>query len=290
MRRKKAKAPSRSGKPAKRVSALKKKKAGASPRFLLRRTWWILRGAAAGALVLGLFYGGYLGFEKVVELDSLSVKFIKVEGCHDVTPQSIERLAGVGKGYPLLRIDLKEVRRKVVSHPYVRDATVVREFPDTLRISVKERIPVAVVMGSRFGLVDGEGAALALLDSYPDGYPVITGISEPVEPGRVVTGAKPALEVLQNISRSGLLGPERISELSVDGKLIRVSLMGSGTVLVLEQGAVAGQMERLARLMESGFFDARLPGYDLRFEGRIIGMLERNFNTPGDRGVSRAGG
>lgn len=290
MRSKAAKKAPRPRKPAKRVSAVKKKRSGASVRFVLRRTWWILRGAAAGTLVLGLLYGAYLGFEKAARLESLSVKFVEVEGCRDVTPQSIERLAGVGKGDPLLKIDLKEVRRKVVSHPSVSDATVVRELPDTLRISVKERVPAAVVLGRRFVLVDGEGVAMAVLDSYPEGYPVITGVSDPVEPGWVVAGAKPALEILQSISRSGLLGPEKISELGVEGKLVRVSLMGSGTVLVMEQGATAGQVERLARLMESGFFDNRLPGYDLRFEGRVIGMPERKFDTPGESGISHAGG
>lgn len=290
MRRKASKTAPRSGKPVKRVPAVRKKRTGVSARFFLRRTWWILRGAVAGALILGFFYGAYLGFGKVMDLESLSVKFIEIEGCHDVTPQSIKQLAGVGKGDPLLRVDLKEVRRRVISHPSVSDATVVREFPDTLRISVKERMPVAVVLGSKFVLVDSDGVALALLDSYPDGFPLITGVSEPAEPGWILSGVRPALEVLGNISRSGLLEPEKISELRVDGKLVRVSLMGSGTVLVLEQGGSAEQMEKLARLMESGFFDTRLPGYDLRFEGRVIGMPERKFDTPGESGVSHAGG
>lgn len=290
MKRKTVKKGSRSRKPAKRVSAVKKDKTGTSVRFYMRRSWWIFRGAAVGALVLGLLYGAYFGFGKVVELDSLSVKIIEVDGCQDVMPQSIKQLAGVLKGDPLLRVDLKEVRRKVVSHPSVKDATVVREFPNTLRISVKERMPIAVVLGKKFALVDGEGVVLKILDSYPEGYPVITGVPESRQPGRMVTGAQPAVEVLRNISLSGLLGPERISELGVEGKLIRVSLMGSGTVLVLQSENMAGQVSKIARLMEAGAFDTRLPGYDLRFEGRVIGMPERKVETSGESGLSPVGG
>lgn len=280
----------RSSKPAKRVSAVRRKRTGSTALHYLRRGWWIFRGAVAGALVLGVLYGAYLGFGKVVGLESLSVRIIEVDGCQEVQPERIRRLTGVMKGDPLLRVDLKEVRRKVITHPWVEGATVVRELPDTLRISVKERSPIAVVLGREFALVDAEGVVLSLHASYPEGYPVITGISESREPGRMIMEAQPAMEVLRNISRSGLIGTERISELSVEGKLVQVSLTGSGTVIVLEHGNTDAQMIKLARLMEAGVFDARSAGYDLRFEGRVIGMAERKHDSSGESGVSPAGG
>ena len=280
----------RSQKPAKRVSAVKKKKTASTARNYLLRSWWIFRGAAAGALILGVLYGSYLGFGKVTELESLSVRVIEVDGCQDVQPESIRRLTGVLKGDPLLKVDLKKVRQKVITHPWVKEATVVRELPDTLRISVKERIPRAVVLGREFALVDAEGVVLSLHTSYPEGYPVITGISGSSEPGRLIIEAQPAMEVLQNISRSGLIGLERISELVVDGKLVQVSLMGSGTVLVFGQGNTDAQVKKLARLVEAGAFDARSAGYDLRYEGRVIGMPEINHDASGEKGLSPVGG
>ena len=280
----------RSQKPAKRVSAVKKKKTASTARNYLLRSWWIFRGAAAGALILGVLYGSYLGFGKVTELESLSVRVIEVDGCQDVQPESIRRLTGVLKGDPLLKVDLKKVRQKVITHPWVKEATVVRELPDTLRISVKERIPRAVVLGREFALVDAEGVVLSLHTSYPEGYPVITGISGSNEPGRLIIEAQPAMEVLQNISRSGLIGLERISELVVDGKLVQVSLMGSGTVLVFGHGNTDAQVKKLARLMEAGAFDARSAGYDLRYEGRVIGMPEINHDASGEKGLSPVGG
>jgi len=280
----------RSQKPVKRVSAVKKKKTGSTARHYLVRCWWIFRGALAGTLILGILYGGYLGFERVVELESLSVKVIEVEGCQDVQPESIRRLAGVLNGDPLLKVDLKAVHRKVISHPLVKEAIVVREFPGTLRISVKERVPVAVVFGREFALVDGEGIVLSLHATYPEGYPVITGVLESGDPGRMIIEAQPAMEVLRNIPQSGLIGLERISELNVDGKIVRVSLMGSGTVLVLGHRNTDIQLKKLARLTEAGVFDTRSAGFDLRFEGRVVGMPERKLNSSGESGLSPAGG
>lgn len=279
-----------SGKPVKRVSKVKKKRTGSDIRHLLRRTWWVLRGAVAGVLILGLIYGVYLGAGKVLELDSLSVRSIEVEGCNNIQPESIRRLAGVMKGTPLLKVDLNRVRRKVVTHPSVLDATVVRELPDILRISVKERTPAAVVLDREFALVDTEGVIMSLHSSYPEGYPIITGVPGSREPGDVVVDMKPALEVLQKVSRSGVIGTERISEIHVDGKVIRVSLMDGGTVIVLGPGNKDSQIGKLARLMEAGVFDTRSGGYDLRFGDRVIGMPDRKGYTKKQNGIFPAGG
>lgn len=290
MKIKASKSRTRSGKPAKRVSAIKKKRTSPPVRQYLTRCWWILRGAVVGALALVVLYGAYLGAGKIIGLDSLSVKIIDVSGCQNIQPDSIRRLTGILEGDPLLKVNLKKVRRKVVSHPWVKDATVVRELPDTLRISVQERVSAAVILGREFALVDSEGVVLSVHASYPEGYPVITGITESLEAGRMIMEAQPAMEVLRNISRSGFIGPERISELVMDGNLVRVSLMGSGTVLVLRKGDTDNQMKKLVRLMEAGVFDARSAGYDLRFKDRVISMPEKKHDAFGESGFSPAGG
>jgi hypothetical protein len=290
MRHKTAKNRARTGKPVKRVSLVRKKRRVPDAWPYLVRCWWMLRGAAAGVLVLGVLYGAYLGAEKIMEMKSLSVRTIEVDGCQNVEPDSIRGLTGVFKGDPLLKIDLKKVRRNVVSHPSIKDATVIRELPDTLRIAVKERISAAVVLGREFALVDQEGVVMSLHNSYPEGYPVITGISEPLVPGRVIVELQPAMNVLSGIARSGLIEPDQISELGVDGDQIRVSLLGTGTVLVLDRGNTDVQIGKLVRLMEAGMFDSRLAGYDLRFDGRVIGMPERKLEMSGENGLPPAGG
>ena len=273
---------------------------GAVARHYMVRTWWVLRGAAMGAVFLGILYGGYLGVGQLVSLESLSLRSITVEGCRKTSPDSIIRLSGVNKGEPLLRIDLDEVRTRVLRHPAVRDATVVRELPDTLRISVQERSPVAAVMGHDFSLVDSKGVVVERVPVYPDGYPLITGavggsggsnqLGQPGQPGRQVVDAFFALEVLEQLKSSGLMGADQISELMAGPDTVRVSLVGSGTVLVFSNRNVKAQVGRLGRLVEAGMFDARSAGYDLRFEGRVIGMAENQEHAGSGRTASPAGG
>jgi len=271
----------RAGKPDRRVSRVRKEKTGSAFLYLLRRGWWILRGAAVGVMVLAGLYGCYLGIGKVLELDSISVRVVEVDGCRSVRPEIIRKLAGIEKGYPLLKVDLDKVRQRVITHPSVKDATVVRELPGILRISVVERTPAAVVLDGVFYMVDAEGMVMGIYDSYPGDYPVITGIGEALEPGKKVPEFLPALDALQSISVSGLLGRERISELRVDGELIRVYLTDGGTVLVLGAGDKGAQIGKLARLMEAGVFDTHIGGYDLRFQGRVISMPDRKVYAGG---------
>jgi cell division septal protein FtsQ len=273
----------------KRTSAWKDRR-GARLKTFFVRSWWVLRGVAAGTAMLGLVYTAYIGTGKVVAHPALSIKTIQVEGCRLIDSESIIRISGLKVGQPLLRIDLKEVRDRVVRHPVVKDATVVRELPDTLRITVLERTPAAAVMGREFAVVDRDGVVLYHPPAYTDKYPVITGITSVPGVGKVVMDALPALEAMEKLATAGFLGADSISELNTSGKRLLVSMTGSGTLLVLPRGGVQDALLRLARITEAGLFDTGTPGYDLRFQGRVVVMPERIVSGEELRGSSLAGG
>jgi cell division septal protein FtsQ len=276
--------------PARKKLAMKRGRSGVKVRTLLVRSWWVLRGAAAGTLILALLYAGYVGVEKVISSPSLTVRIIKVEGCRGIDPDSVVRLSGTSPGDPLLKVDLKKVRDRVLTHPAIRDASVVRKLPDTIRIAIEERTPAAALLGRDFALVDKEGVVIARSAAFTDNYPVITGVAPIPEPGQVAPEAAVVLGVMKEMISSGLTGGEGISELNVSEKRILVSLAGSGTVLVLPRENARAALARLVRLMESGFFDARAPGYDLRFEGRVVALPERTGTGKNLKNISLAGG
>jgi cell division septal protein FtsQ len=268
-------------KPAVKKTSSRRDRRGANLKAFFIRSWWVLRGVAAGALMLGLFYGVYLGSGKVVALPALAVKTIQVEGCRAIDSDSIIRMSGVRVGQPLLSVNLTQIRDRVIRHPVVKDATVVRELPDTLRITVRERTPAAAVMDRDFAIVDREGVVLSHPAVYTDEYPVITGITSIPDMGKVIMQALPALDAMEELSTAGFLGADSISELNTSGERLLVSLTGSGTLLVLPRSDVKNAMMKLARIMEAGLFDTRAPGYDLRFTGRVVVMPERIISGEG---------
>jgi cell division protein FtsQ len=74
----------------------------------------------------------------------MSAREIPVIGTAEVTPEEVLEAAQVRLGTPLLQIDTSGVADRVATIRRVASARVQREYPSTLRITIVERIPVAV--------------------------------------------------------------------------------------------------------------------------------------------------
>ncbi len=79
----------------------------------------------------------------------------------------VERTINVPKGTPLMEIDLFQARTRLLSTPQVRAVDLRRDFPGTLTVSLRERLPVARVNvqvgsgGTRTLLVARDGVVYA---------------------------------------------------------------------------------------------------------------------------------
>jgi cell division protein FtsQ len=83
-------------------------------------------------------------------------------------------------GRSILRVPLARRQRQLQQIPWVRNATVMRLWPNRVRIALSERTPVAFVRdGNAVRLVDDQGVLLGLPDAISQHYsfPVLGGIS-----------------------------------------------------------------------------------------------------------------
>lgn len=134
--------------------------------------------AASGWLVLGS--------------SALGVRTVQVTGTERLTAVQVREQAAIAPGTPLARVDTDAVARRLRSLPPVRQVEVVRRWPRTVEIAVRERTPAAVqARGSSWVLVDRSGVAFAMVSRRPDGLPLV---SAPVDAGRPAMRA--ALDVL----------------------------------------------------------------------------------------------
>jgi cell division protein FtsQ len=91
----------------------------------------------------------------------LDVDRIEVEGNHVVPAADIEAAAGVQHGDRMTGVDTGAVTASVEAMPWVRSAAVSRVWPSTVRVTVTERRPVAVVGGAAGDrVVDATGRVL----------------------------------------------------------------------------------------------------------------------------------
>lgn len=124
--------------------------------------------AAAVLLVVGLV--GWLLYGTAV----FSVRTVRVDGTGILSPAQVADAAALVPATPLYRVDLDAVRRRVAALAPVADATVTREWPDTVRISVVERTPVAAIAHDQaFGLVDAAGVVFHTVAARPDDLPLV---------------------------------------------------------------------------------------------------------------------
>lgn len=155
----------------------------------LRRTGWVSLALApvllAGWLLLG---SPWLVVDKVV-----------VQGQQRLSAAQVLAAARVDKGTPLARVDTDAVAARVRELGPVARVTVSRAWPDTLRVTVVERLPVVgVAQGKAFVLLDHEGMVVA----HEQRLPVAVVLLVVGHPGPQDRATSAALAVLDGLPAS----------------------------------------------------------------------------------------
>ena len=89
------------------------------------------------------------------------VSKVRVSGVERMNEQLVYERVLAERERPMPLVDLGEVRESLLELPWVADARVSRQLPDTLKIDIVERRPHAVLRKpDRLVLVDGEGNEL----------------------------------------------------------------------------------------------------------------------------------
>ena len=132
---------------------------------------WIIRASVTLALAASVTWGGWWIRENwMSRIPSLAVREVVVEVDGVLSPDEIRRLAGVPPGRNILSVDLPQLRDRLQHHPRIASARIMVEFPGSLLIKIRERLPlVAVEPLSKNGLqarylLDESGHLLLPLD------------------------------------------------------------------------------------------------------------------------------
>jgi cell division protein FtsQ len=99
------------------------------------------------ALLLGGGYGGvvFARHQWLHRVDALALRKLPVQTDGVLSEREIIGQAGLKLGLNTFAIDLPTVRTRLLRHPRIAVAEVHRELPDTIRLHIRERFPVARV-------------------------------------------------------------------------------------------------------------------------------------------------
>ena len=138
--------------------------------------WPIIKIAFTVVVVSALTFGGWRLYLEVTSTTRLEVSVIEIEGGSTVLYKDVLNLSGIERGINILKIDVKAAEVLIKTHPFIEDVVVKRVLPDTIRIELSERVPVALVSADKLYAMDVNGVLFKEY-SFADGLdlPVITG-------------------------------------------------------------------------------------------------------------------
>lgn len=245
-----------------------------------RRRAWLARTVAVGQALVVVALTGFAGLRVGSRLQvarTFAVNRIDVHGNVFISTGEILMALDELRGVNIFRADLAAARARLLRAPWVEGATLRRNLPNGIDVTIVERVPMGLArLGADLYLIDADGV---VIDQYGPNYlrfelPILEGFA-PVEQGEGgpvgdTARVRLAARVLRALAtRRDLLA--RVSEIDVsDPYDATVILSGETTVLHLGSEAF---VERLAAYLSyaSVLRDkvGSLDYVDLRFGERV---------------------
>jgi hypothetical protein len=266
--------------------------------------------------VVGLFLvwrgGEWALRELVFENQTFAVRSVQIEGEGVIPRAEILRWSGLREGENLLGLDLARVKRDLELVPLIRSAAVERVPPNTLRIRVTEREPLARVLAPQAAGI-GEEARIVSYFLDCDGFlfgwnnaeswghslasaggrlPIMRGIpGRELRPGRgiALASVKSALDWTAGFKASPMAGLVDIRSIDVSIPEVLQVQTSEGSLITFSHGRTEPQFRRWWHVHELGRRQGKIiRSLDLSITNNspvtfldAIGPVERPTSTPG---------
>tara|TARA_R110002020_G_scaffold15143_35_gene53914 strand:+ start:2765 stop:3604 length:840 start_codon:yes stop_codon:yes gene_type:complete len=121
-------------------------------------------GLLAIAVGAGVSYGGHT--DTVLDVAGSAIGFsvaqVHLDGQRETSESAILAALGIGPDSSLLSVDAGEARERLVSLPWIEQATVRKTYPGSVYVQIQERAAAALWQrGSQLSVVDRDGNVLA---------------------------------------------------------------------------------------------------------------------------------
>ncbi len=216
--------------------------------------------------------GAWTAWQRVFASDRLRVGRLEVRGSHFLSEGEVRELIGPAVGENILALDIEGLKARLRASPWVADATVTRALPDTVRVEIHERVPLALAEIERLYLMDEDGGLIDIYGPRTGAFdlPIVRGLLGVEEESRRAR-ARRAGALLADLAELG----SEVSEVYVkpSGDL-RVVLRGAGEVLLFGEAPYRQRLVTFLSLRRD--LAEKAPGaehFDLRFRGRIFAKM-----------------
>jgi cell division protein FtsQ len=169
----------------------------------------------------------------------LSVRQVSVSGGSHTSRQSVLRATGLDRHPLMVDVNTGRLEQRLYALPWVAKATVRRDWPSTIGVSVRERVPAALVTtaSGEWAVADRSGRVLLRSTGTPAAPPPLLPLPSfrgeeqlPAPGSQLPPSSAPALRVLGAL-RWPLIGQVSAVDVHPDGEISLT--MGGGLVVQL---------------------------------------------------------
>lgn len=237
-------------------------------------------GSVAGVLLFAAFATGWLAYWgwfdyqadrartlaiRLTAEAGLKVQEVMVQGRQHTRPEDLLGALQVERGDPIVAFDPAGARARVEALPWVKSAVVERAFPETIRVTVVERTPLALWQNEgEMHLIDTDGEIIAIRDLRPFRHlPILVG-----------AGVSPnASDLMSLLELEPALAARVTAAVRVADRRWNVRIEDRIDVKLPADGAAAA-WRRLAQIeQEHGILQRDIVVVDLRYDDRLIVRL-----------------
>jgi cell division protein FtsQ len=241
----------------------------------------LFQAALAGVLA----YSGWSIAHRIVNSPTFDLRRIELDGASRASADGIREELSVLLGRNVFELDLRAVEQLLKRDRWIRTASVKRVLPDTLRLRLTEREPVALALiGGRPHVVDATGYVIGLRDGREDGLPVLVGL-DGLDDESLAGALRRGVESIARLEQAVPPFAREIDAIDVSrADRVTVRRAGDGAEILLDPARIERNVIEYMALhdqIERRLGEART--VDLRWRDRITVM-------PGNRATPRENG
>ena len=234
------------------------------------------------AVLLAASAAFMVGYAAVTQSAYFSTRSILVEGQSRLPEGDVLKQADIKSGENLLAINLKVVRKRLLAHPWISSASVAREIPGTIRITISEHRPLAILDLGRKFIINQKGRIFKeQAKKDPQALPLVTGIAYAdisLGDDRLTPAMQVLLEVLalSKVNRS-ILPYDQIRKLYMDAEMgVTLGVWENERRIKLGSSRFEYKYRQLEKLLPHLEYNSKWKGFqmiDLTNPDRIVVRL-----------------
>ena len=187
----------------------------------------------------------------------LRLDTVRLDGASPQSSADILRAAALPHGAPLLAVDLAAARRRVEQVGWVKDAKVMRLFPDSIVIAVDERHLLAVWQDNgRIGVIDNGGVVAPEADPARfTGLPLVVGDGANVAAADILPHVLSRPRLVDRLDALVRIDGRRWDLRLKDGTIVQLPPRDPTAAANNEEAALIrlDQLDQQSRILDLGF-------------------------------------